>query len=415
LANDLVPAVVVFSVAVGIALIGVPDKHALLAGMETMMEALMRVARFIVKLTPIGVFAITAAAAGSMQLAEVQRLGIYIWAYIGISLLTALWIFPGLVATLTPLSYRQVVGVSRDALLTAFATGSLFVVLPMLVERSKQLVTAHAEDKARAEAAVEVIVPVSFNFPHAGKLFALTFVLFVGWYSGYPVEIEDFPAVATAGLASLFASASIAVPFIMETARVPSDLFQLFLATGVINSRFATLLAAMFVLTLTLLGAFSMSGLISVNPRRLLRYVLGSLLALAAMIAGLNTLFTHTMDNDYDKDQIIAGMQLMNKSVSDRVYRLMPVDIPALPDDNRSRLHLIRSRGLLRACRFPISMVKTSWSVSISPCCTSWRPASVSDSSSCQLIIVGRSRSTSTWVTAIWGPACWRHPTWRSR
>lgn len=359
LANDLVPAVVVFSVAVGIALIGVPDKHALLAGMETMMEALMRVARFIVKLTPIGVFAITAAAAGSMQLAEVQRLGIYIWAYIGISLLTALWIFPGLVATLTPLSYRQVVGVSRDALLTAFATGSLFVVLPMLVERSKQLVTAHAEDKARAEAAVEVIVPVSFNFPHAGKLFALTFVLFVGWYSGYPVEIEDFPAVATAGLASLFASASIAVPFIMETARVPSDLFQLFLATGVINSRFATLLAAMFVLTLTLLGAFSMSGLISVNPRRLLRYVLGSLLALAAMIAGLNTLFTHTMDNDYDKDQIIAGMQLMNKSVSDRVYRLMPVDIPALPDDNRSRLHLIRSRGLLRVCydddRMPFS------------------------------------------------------------
>ena len=142
----------------------------------------------------------------------------------------------------------------------------------MLVEKSKELIAQYAQDKERAEAAVEVIVPVSFNFPHAGKLFTLTFVLFAGWYSGYPVEIEDFPAVAAAGLASLFASASIAVPFIMETARVPSDLFELFLATGVINSRFATLLAAMFVLTLTLLGAFSMNGLMRVNPRRILRY-----------------------------------------------------------------------------------------------------------------------------------------------
>ncbi|MGB5639853.1 MAG: cation:dicarboxylase symporter family transporter, partial [Sedimenticolaceae bacterium] len=272
--------------------------------------------------------------------------------------LTSLWILPGLVMALTPLSYRQVVGSTRDALLTAFATGSLFVVLPMLVEKSKDLIAQYAQEKERAEAAVEVIVPVSFNFPHAGKLFTLTFVLFAGWYSGYPVEIEDFPAVAAAGLASLFASASIAVPFILEIARVPSDLFELFLATGVINSRFATLLAAMFLLTLTLLGAFSMNGLIRVNPRRILRYVLISVAALALTIVTLRTVFTLTMDNAYDKDQIIAGMQLMDRSVPDKVYRIMPVDIPPAPE-GMNRLQLIKSRGLLRVCynssRMPFS------------------------------------------------------------
>jgi len=358
LANNLVPAVVVFSVAVGIALIGIEDKHALLSGMETLMEALMRVANFIVTLTPLGVFAITAAAAGTMQIGEVQRLGIYIWAYVGVSLLTSMWILPGLVATLTPLSYRQVVGVTREALLTAFATGSLFVVLPMLVEKSKALIAQYAREKDRAEAAVEVIVPVTFNFPHAGKLFALTFVLFAGWYSGYPVEIENYPVMAAAGLASLFASATIAVPFIMETARVPSDLFELFLATGVINSRFATLLAAMFVLTLTLLGAFSMSGLVRLNPRRIVRYVLISVVSLAITVVALRSLFTLTLDNAYDKDQIIADMQLMEKSVPDQVYRVMPVDIPPAPDE-MDRLQLIRYRGLMRVCydgnRMPFS------------------------------------------------------------
>lgn len=349
LANNLVPAVVVFSVAVGVAIIGIDEKQTLLDGMDILMEALMRIAHFIVKLTPVGVFAITAAAAGTMQLAEVQRLGIFIWAYVGLSLLTSLWILPGLVTCLTPLSYRQAVGTTRDALLTAFATGSLFVVLPMLVEKSKELVAQYAPDRERAEAAVEVIVPVSFNFPHAGKLFTITFVLFAGWYSGYPVGIEDYPALAAAGLTSLFASATVAVPFIMETARVPSDLFELFLTTGVINSRFATLLAAMFVLTLTLLGAFAMNGLIRVNPRRIIRYILVSLVALGLTIVALRAVFTLTMDNAYDKDRIIGEMQLMERAVPDKVYRTMPVDLPP-PVDDMDRLGLIRSRGILRVC-----------------------------------------------------------------
>ena len=349
LANNLVPAVVVFSVAVGVAIIGIDEKQTLLNGMDILMEALMRIAHFIVKLTPIGVFAITAAAAGTMQLAEIQRLGIFIWAYIGLSLLTSLWILPGLITCLTPLSYRQAVGTTRDALLTAFATGSLFVVLPMLVEKSKELVAQYAQDRERAEAAVEVIVPVSFNFPHAGKLFTITFVLFAGWYSGYPVDIEDYPKLAAAGLTSLFASASVAVPFIMETARVPSDLFELFLTTGVINSRFATLLAAVFVLTLTLLGAFSMIGLIRVNPRRILHYIVVSLVALGLAIMALRAVFTLTMDNAYDKDRIIAEMQLMERTVPDKVYRTMPVDLPP-PADDMDRLGLIRSRGILRVC-----------------------------------------------------------------
>lgn len=41
LANNLVPAVVVFSVAVGIAVIGTQGKQILLNGMDTMMEAVM--------------------------------------------------------------------------------------------------------------------------------------------------------------------------------------------------------------------------------------------------------------------------------------------------------------------------------------------------------------------------------------
>jgi Na+/H+-dicarboxylate symporter/ABC-type amino acid transport substrate-binding protein len=352
LANNLVPAVVLFSIAMGIALIGIGNKEPLLNGMDILIDALMRVANFIVKLTPIGVFAITASAAGTMSLTELQRMEVYIWSYVVFSLVMSLWVLPGLVATLTPLRYRDVVGSTRDALVTAFATSSLFVVLPILVERCKEMVTRYAQDKEEAESSVEVIVPASFNFPHAGKLFTMTFVLFAGWYADNPVPLSDYPLMMSTGIASLFANINLAVPFMLDIVHIPSDMFQLFVATSVINSHFGTLLSAMFTITLTLLGAFSMSGLIRISAIRIVRYLLITVVLLATVTLGLRIFFALAIDNTYDKDKIIAGMQLLDNLVPEEVH-LSPPDVPpALPDD-MNRLQAIRERGALRVCYWP--------------------------------------------------------------
>jgi len=39
----------------------------------------------------------------------------------------------------TPFKYRDIVGMSKDALITAFTTGNLFVVLTVLTENCKTL------------------------------------------------------------------------------------------------------------------------------------------------------------------------------------------------------------------------------------------------------------------------------------
>ena len=75
--NTVIPAVVIFSVAVGVALIGMPNKSTLIQSLDTFLEALGRVTRFVVALTPIGVFAIVAVAAGTMTWEEITRLEAY--------------------------------------------------------------------------------------------------------------------------------------------------------------------------------------------------------------------------------------------------------------------------------------------------------------------------------------------------
>ena len=352
LANNLVPAVVLFSIAIGVALIGVPRKEKILEGMDLLIATLTRIANFVVRLTPIGVFAIMASSAGTLTFAEFQRLEVYIYSYIMVSLVMSLWILPGLVTALTPLSYREVVGGTKDALITAFATTSLFVVLPILMEKSKKMVARHTGDHKRADSAVEVIVPASFNFPHAGKLFTLTFVLFAGWHSGYPLTVEDYPRLLTAGLASLFANVNLAIPFILDMMRMPGDLYQLFLTTGVINARFATLLAAMFTLCLTLLGAFSMSGGLRFRWKQMLNYLVVSILLLLLSIPGLKLVMERQMQNSYQEGERIAARSfydVRNKGqVFREVYRRPPEPLPV--SEPGKRLQDIVQRGVLRVC-----------------------------------------------------------------
>ena len=63
LANTIVPAVVLFCILLGVALIGMQEKITLLQTLSTLSQALIRITDLVVRLTPIGVFAIAAAAA----------------------------------------------------------------------------------------------------------------------------------------------------------------------------------------------------------------------------------------------------------------------------------------------------------------------------------------------------------------
>ena len=70
----------------------------------------------------------------------------------------------------------------------------------------------------------------------------------------------DYPRLALTGLVTFFGSLNVAVPFLLDLFRIPADTFQLFLASGVINSRFGTLVAAMHTLAVALLGTCAMTG-----------------------------------------------------------------------------------------------------------------------------------------------------------
>src|SRR5580765_2563641 len=285
LANSIVPAVVLFSTFLGAALMGIEKKEPLLGSLQVLERMLARANRFAVRLTPVGLFAIATVSVGTADTEQMGRLHVFLFGYAAMSLLLALWILPGFVACLTPIPARRILQSTRDALITAFITGDLFIVLPALIDRAKELLEEHGFHESAAGAPADVIVPAFYSFPHVAKLLSLSFVLFAAWYSETSLTVVGRVQLALAGLVSLFGSLNAAIPFLLDLVHVPADTFQLFLATGVLNSRFGTLAAAMHMVVLALAGSYAMMGQLRFSPTRILRYALVTAVATAATLA----------------------------------------------------------------------------------------------------------------------------------
>ncbi len=354
LANSAVPAVVLFSGVLGIALMGVGGKERLIEWLQVVERALARANRLVVRLTPLGLFAIAAHTAGTLDLDQVARLRVYVIAYAAMALLLSLWIFPGLVACLTPIPARRVLNATRDVLITAFMTADLFIVLPALVARSKELLVEAGSPEAAEGSPPDVIVPAFYNFPHAAKMLSLSFVLFAAWYSETLLGIADYPRLAAAGMVSLFGSLNVSLPFLLDLARVPADTFQLFLATGVLNSRFGTLAAAMHMVVLALAGTYALNGQLRLSAPRILRYVLVTSAVTAATLGGLGLGLRALGGGTYEGARLANEMGLL-RPASDGATVLpeLPAAPPARPREGATILETVRTRGRIRVGFIP--------------------------------------------------------------
>jgi len=355
-ANALVPAVVVFSILVGLGLIGMKEKTAVLEPLSVIRETLTWVTSVISKLAPLGVFALMASTVGTIDIENLARLQIYIVLYAFTALFLGLWVLPALVSTLTPLRYGDIVRALRTPLITAFATGSSLIVLPLLIERCNRLIadTRMFNEAAQehADASIKTLIPTSFTFPSPAALMALSFVLFAGWYIGSPVSVGAYPNLILAGVPSLFGGTLLTVPFLLDLMRLPNDLFQVFLAVDVINTRFGTLLSAMHYAAVGLLGTIALVGRLRLRWVPLTRLVLVSAALITTVLLGVRAFYTHVVVAPYTKGEALKRLHLLSNPQPATVYTDVS-DTLARAGQGPASLAEIKDRGVLRVCYYP--------------------------------------------------------------
>jgi Na+/H+-dicarboxylate symporter len=345
--DNIIPATVIFSVALGLALMGIKDKSTLLEPLRTLSEALTKITRFVIGLAPLGVFAITASAAGTITLEELGRLQAYFITYIFAALILTFWILPTVISTFTPFKFGDILRMSKEALITGFATDSLFIILPVLIENSKELFRKYKLEEKDSSFVTDIVIPISFNFPLLGRMLSLIFILFAGWFYGTPIGITGYPVLMGVGLFSLFGKAYVAIPFLLNTMHLPGDIFELYHVTTLLNGRFATLVSAVHILALTILITCAVSGTLSFRVKKLLASLGTSLIILAVGIIGINAFLSRSLLDSYTKDKVIAGMQLLENPAPSVVHKTISPDLDP-SEKGRPRLSLIRQRGALK-------------------------------------------------------------------
>lgn len=356
LSNAVIPAVVVFSSLIGIGLIGVEQRDSVLGTLRALNASIVRITEFIIKLTPIGVFAIGAVTAGTMTPAIFERLGVYFITFGAASLLLAFLVLPLLVTALTPFRYLEVIGIARDALLTAFVTNNAFIVLPILVERTKSLLKQRGLLTGETDAAAEILIPILFNFPNAGRLLTLLFIPFSAWLAGNALTAADYSSLFAVGIPSYFAKAQVALPFLMDYFELPHDLFQLYIPTTIISGKFDAMVTAMNLLVFALLGAGAMGGFLVLQRKRLLAAAAVMIAGTAGTVVTLKVLLLEAIDTTYHQDEALRRMHTPRNMSQIIVHRHRAIGHQDNHGIGPPSLAGIRQRGTLRVGYDPANL-----------------------------------------------------------
>jgi Na+/H+-dicarboxylate symporter len=361
LSEGFLPAIVVFCLCMGLALMGNEENKPLMNLLSILQAALSRITGFISKTFPIGVFVITAQTMGTITFEGLLELQVFLISLAVLATLVIFGILPLLISCFTTFSYRDIISASSRAILLGFSSGTEFITLPLISEGVKKLFGNSLDNgglKDEIESYSRVLVPVGYTFPLLGSFVPFLFILFVAWLYQNPLDLHEQLKLAAVGIPSFFGSSKVSVEWLLNLMCLPVDSFNLYISTGILRQSFVASMASMSIFSFTTISAALISGRFKLQWKKVIFSSLLIVLILVVLLAGLNFGFAHLLANTYHGNDIISNIELprdtqgvrSDELVSTRVYLAWNDSIPAA-SENQSQgdtIHLIKNRGILR-------------------------------------------------------------------
>ncbi len=288
LSNNLIPAVVVFSLFIGIALMHLKEKEHFMGMLDTLVSSLTRMTGWISRITPIGTFLIIADRVGTMQLLTIKQISTYLILYIlGISLLV-FWVVPRIVGMATIIPPGQWLKSLAPIMLVAFTTNLVIVTLPFLIELLQEEVKRYYKKEDSLKDQVQGVVSITFNLP-LGSLFIAVFIFFIAIFYNITLagnaQIQLFLTTFLTSLGAIGVGSWInSLNFLLDSLGLPLVAIDLFLTTLPFTAGFQSLISVMEVASLSLLIVLSCHGLLKWTLRKVLKQTVIILIPVIAFI-----------------------------------------------------------------------------------------------------------------------------------
>lgn len=276
LANNVVPAIALFSVVVGVALMHLKDKEPVLGFLEKVNLSLDKVFHWIALISPIGIFAHIANIVGTVNFDDLIKLEVYVIATILSCLFLSMWFLPRLVSCFTSIPYKELMREFRIVTTIAFATGIPSIAFPYINNCMRRLAERNHLDLGTFRGTAQTVVPLAFSFAQIGNFFLLFFIFFLAFFYRHP--LSDTSAIISPLLTIPISFGTpqlslVGMSFLIDALRLPVEAFNLFVETLSITLNFQVLLSVASMLTLTILVILHYYGLLQIQWRRLLSHI----------------------------------------------------------------------------------------------------------------------------------------------
>jgi ABC-type amino acid transport substrate-binding protein len=196
----------------------------------------------------------------------------------------------------------------------------------------------------------DIIIPICYIFPCTGKLLTILFVTFAAWYDGVVIDVIQYPEFVITSLLTFIGSANYAIPFLLNHYHISSDLFDIYLMAGVINGKFATLLASIYLFGFTLITTAWLTGFLQIDTKKIIRNFSIIVFATVLTVFGTKIILNLTPKNNNQVKRMLASMKI-EKPVKKTIQKEYP-PVGSLATMFKSkpglnRLEIIKKRGVL--------------------------------------------------------------------
>lgn len=351
LSQNYVPAVVIFCIFYGVALQTVKDKAQLLSILETIRLASLRFWNWIVRLAPIGVFALFAVTAGTTAPADLVNMSFYLVLFlIGTAVLT-FWVLPAVIAALAPITYREVIVELRSALAIAAVTTLSVAALPFIVEATRKVADRSGIADPERDDIIRTNLSIAYPLGQLGNFFVYLFLVFAAYYYKVPLESRDHALLPVMTLLSGFGSptsAVNAVDFLGAWLALPTGTRELYVELQTLTRYCQVIVSVMAFAFLSVLVTLAYYDRLKIRVPRLLAALAFPALAFAGIAwAGQNLhgYFAAPLAINYGALTLDPAV---TRGIKTTIERAVPAARTDAAANNGATVERIQASGVLR-------------------------------------------------------------------
>lgn len=347
LANNIVPAVAIFGLILGGALMHLEQKEPLLGFLEKTNQMIEKILAWLAMLAPIGAFAHISVAFGTVRFEDLYKLEFYVVCFILVSLFVTFCVLPLLIVCMTPIKYRDVLKGFKIVCLLPFVTGLPTIAFPFINYYMRRLGQEKEPGEKAFHSTSQTIMPIAYSFGQIGNCMILFFILFLSFYYRHPFVGSEkaLLSILTIPLSIGSAANSVnSVAFLVDQLHFPKEAIELFTETLSITLNFQVLMSVAAILTLIILSLYSYYGLLQIQWKKLV-FNLGGSLAVFTSLVLISKQMIHLDDNYQNLYLNLSLKDVIDHPVPVQIYHKIPENIPQSNDDPLSQ---ILATGVLR-------------------------------------------------------------------